>query len=464
MISIYNSLTSKKEVFEPIDPDQVGIYTCGPTVYDRVHLGNLRAYINADIFRRVFEYNDYQVKQVINITDVGHLTNDSDDGEDKMEKRAKERKSSASELTQIYTDAFFEDINALNVRTENTLFPKATDHIKEQIDIIKKLEEKGFTYKTSDGIYFDTSKLSNYDAFQTVGNSLKQGARIEINSEKMHPNDFALWKFSPLQVKRQQEWDSPWGVGFPGWHLECSAMSMKYLGEQFDIHTGGIDHKFPHHPNEIAQSESATGKKPFVRYWMHNEFMSVENKKMAKSEGNFFTLGDLNNKGFSPLSFRYFVLGAHYRSPINFTWQALRGASNAYNKLLEHVKDLYREESPEAEPDSDYLEAFNESINNDFDTPVALALLWKLVKDKKIKNDVKLATIKNFDEVMGLNLTNSPMVEITIPKEVEKLVGKREKARAAKKWNESDDLRDKIKEKGFNVKDTPNGPKLEKLS
>ncbi len=462
MIKLHNSLSGKKESFKAIKPKEVGMYNCGPTVYDYVHIGNLRSYICADIYRRVFEFNGYSVRQVINITDVGHLTDDGDHGEDKVEKRARERKKTASEITEFFTEAFFEDMEALNIKTDGTLFPKATEHIEEQLDLIKKLEDKGFTYKTSDGVYFNTSKLPTCDFFKVAGEQLKQGARVEINSEKHCPTDFALWKLSPLGERRQQEWDSPWGVGFPGWHLECSAMAIKYLGEQFDIHSGGIDHKFPHHPNEIAQSETATGKKPFVRYWLHNEFLSYEGSKMAKSTGNFATLKDITEKGYSPLVFRFWLLGAHYRTPVNFSWQALRGASNAYEKLIEYVRSLYKEEV-QAPPEDEYMKIFLENINNDFDTPSALALMWKLIKDKKVKKDVKLSTLKEFDKVLAIGLSVPPGAELDIPNEVAKLIEKREEARAREDWKESDKLRSRVEELGFMIKDTPEGPKVKRL-
>lgn len=461
MLKLYNSLNKEKEVFEPITPGKVSMYNCGPTVYDFAHVGNLRSYISADIFRRVFEYNGYEVKQVINITDVGHLTGDTDEGEDKMEKRAKENKKTAKEIAEFFTEAFFEDIRSLNIKTKDTLFPRATEYIKEQIELIKKLEEKGYTYKTSDGIYFNTSKLSKYDVFNVAGGNIMQGARVEVNSEKMHPTDFALWKFSPIQEKRQQEWESPWGVGFPGWHLECSAMSIKLLGEQFDVHTGGIDHKFPHHPNEIAQTESATGKSPFARYWLHSEFLSFEGAKMAKSVGNFLTLSDIVSKGFIPIVYRYWILGAHYRKTISFSWEAIRGASNAYNKLLEHSRDLYMEE-PTAEPDKEYIQELTEYLNDDFDTPNALALLWKLIKDKNLESDVKYATLREIDLVLGLGLVSGISEEsnFEIPEEVKELMKKREKARKRKNWKESDRLRDEIESYGFTVKDTPQGARI----
>jgi cysteinyl-tRNA synthetase len=461
MIRLYNSLSKKKETLKTIEPQKVRMYNCGPTVYDYAHIGNLRSFIGADIFRRVFEFNDYSVEQVINITDVGHLTDDGDNGEDKIEKKAKLNKKSATDITNYYTEAFMKDIESLNIKTENTMFPKATDHIKEQIEIIKKLEEKNFIYKTSDGVYFNTSKIPECDFFKVVGDNLKEGARVEINSEKHSPTDFALWKFSNPQENRQQEWDSLWGVGFPGWHLECSAMAIKYLGEQLDVHSGGIDHKFPHHPNEIIQSENATGKKPFSRYWLHNEFLSVDGSKMSKSKGNFITLNNIMERGHSPKAFRFWLLGTHYRTPANFTWEAIRGASNAYEKMIEKIQSLYPE-NPGAVPDQKYLETFKEYLNNDFDTPSGLALLWKLLKDRQVKKETKLATVREFDKVLGLDLLTQSNKKTDIPAEVTELIMEREEAREQKNWKKSDLLRDKIKSLGFLIKDTPEGTQIKR--
>ncbi|HYC83523.1 MAG TPA: cysteine--tRNA ligase, partial [Candidatus Paceibacterota bacterium] len=329
MISLTNTLTRRKEEFEPIAPGRVGIYSCGPTVYHYVHIGNLRSFLLSDLARRIFEYDGYEVRQVINITDVGHLAGDSDEGEDKIEREAKKTGRTAEEIAAFYTEAFFADLKALNIKTESTVFPKASEHIAEQLEIIKVLEAKGHTYRTSDGIYFDTSRFDAYGELARLDTEgLKAGARIEVNPEKRNPADFALWKFSPAGGKRQQEWESPWGIGFPGWHIECSAMSMKYLGKHFDIHTGGIDLAFPHHSNERAQSECATGQ-TFANVWLHGEFVNIASEKMSKSLGNVYRLADLEEKGFSPLAYRYWLLTAHYRSLVNFTWEALAGAQTA---------------------------------------------------------------------------------------------------------------------------------------
>ncbi|MFH1968196.1 MAG: cysteine--tRNA ligase, partial [bacterium] len=328
-LELYNTLSLKKEIFKPIENKKVGLYTCGPTVYNFVHIGNLRTFIFEDILRRVLEYNDFEVKHVMNITDVGHLISDNDEGEDKIEKSAREQKKSAWQIAYFYTEEFKKDIAELNIEPAQ-IMPKATEHIQEQIDLIKKLEAKGVVYKIRDGIYFDTSKFKKYGK---LGNhepeQARFRARININTEKKHPADFALWKFSPRlgsgQARRQMEWPSPWGIGFPGWHIECSAMAVKYLGQPFDIHTGGIDHIPVHHQNEIAQSEMAYDK-PLANYWLHGEFLVIDQKKMAKSEDNFITLNTLKEKNINPLAYRFLILNSHYRKPLNFSWEALESA------------------------------------------------------------------------------------------------------------------------------------------
>ncbi len=459
MLKIYNSLNRKKEEFKPIDPPEVKMYNCGPTVYNYAHIGNLRSFISADIFRRTLEYNGYKVKQIINITDVGHLTGDSDEGKDKVETEAKKKKKSVEEIIKFYTEAFFRDIERLNIKIKGTKFPRATNHIKEQVDLIRKMEDKGYTYKTSDGIYFNTTKIPNYDSFKIMGESLKHGARISINSEKHDHHDFALWKFSNEKEKRQQEWDSPWGVGFPGWHLECSAMAMKYLGESFDIHTGGIDNKFPHHTNEIAQSETVTEVK-FSKYWLHTEFVSVKGGKMAKSEGNFITMEDVIDRKIDPLSYKYWILGSHYRSPVKFSWEALKGADTAYRKLKE-MAILLKEEKG-IKPDPEIIEKFKGYINDDFDTPKTIALIWKMMRSKKIKQSVKRKTLLEIDDVLGLSIFKTPK-EKKIPKKISTLAQKREEARKAKKWKEADEIREELKSLGYSIEDTSSGPKLEKI-
>jgi cysteinyl-tRNA synthetase len=336
---LYNTMTRHKERFQPIRPPQVGLYTCGPTVYNYAHIGNLRTYIFSDILKRVLLYNGFEVRHVMNITDVGHLTGDRDMGEDKLEKGARKEGKSAWEIAEYYTQAFKKDIRRLNI-LEPTLWCKATDTIADQIALIETLEAKGYTYRTSDGIYFDTSRFKDYAKLSHQDlEALQEGARVEKNPEKRNATDFALWKYSPPGIQRQMEWPSPWGVGFPGWHIECSAMSMKYLGELLDIHCGGTDHVDVHHTNEIAQSEGALGRK-FVNYWLHNEHLNVNDAKMAKSQGTGFTLMEIKEKGFDPMDLRYFFLNAHYRSKQNFTFEALKAAATGLDNLRKAVMEL----------------------------------------------------------------------------------------------------------------------------
>jgi len=378
-LSLYNTLTGKKEPFLPLIPGKVSMYNCGPTVYNYAHIGNLRSYIFADILKRTLEWNKYDVQQVINITDVGHLVGDGDTGQDKMEKTAQIEKKTAQEIATFYTNAFFDDITTLNIDKSKIVFCRATDHIPEQIALIQTLEKKGFTYITSDGVYFDTAKFRNYGKLGNIDLAgLEEGSRVSINTEKRNKTDFALWKFSPRDEKRQQEWPSPYGIGFPGWHIECSAMSMKYLGETFDIHTGGIDHIPVHHNNEIAQSESATGK-PYVRYWLHNAFLNIDGHKISKSIGNTLYLRNLVTKGISPLAYRYWLLTGHYRTMLNFTEESVLGAQTALVKLINHFIEW--RQLPLGKEHTEYVKKFEDFINDDLDTPKALALLWELVKD-----------------------------------------------------------------------------------
>ncbi len=453
-----NTLSSKKELFEPLDPELVKIYSCGPTVYKKQHIGNMRAFVFADTLHRVLKYNGYKLKHVINITDVGHLTDDADDGEDKIEKSAKESGKSAKEISEEITKLFLQDLKKLNLNLVEYDFPKATAYIAEQIEIIKQLEKRGYTYRTSDGIYFDTSKFKDYGALGNLDKEgLREGARIGKNSEKKNPTDFALWKFSKAGEKRQQEWDSPWGVGFPGWHIECSAMSRTLLGVQIDIHTGGVEHVTVHHNNEIAQSECSSGVSPFVKYWLHGQHLKVDGEKMSKSLGNVIYLSDIEEKGFLPEEFRYFLLGAHYRSEINFTWEALGAAKSAHEKILRHLTD-----SPKSQVNKKYKEKFLKAVNDDLNTPKALALFWKLLKDDSLSKDEKSATAFDFDKVLGLNLKKRLKLQKSesVPQEVLNLARERQKARQEKNWEFADSLRDKIKEKGFDVLDTKDGTKV----
>jgi cysteinyl-tRNA synthetase len=455
MLKFKNTLSGEIEEFKPIQDGQVKMYNCGPTVYDYAHIGNLRSYVFADVLKKTLEYNGYDVTQVINITDVGHLTEDQ--GLDKVEEKAKKEGKTTEDIADFFTRKFFEDLNKLNINMEGVVFPRASRHINEQIEMIKILEAKGYTYKTSDGIYFDTKKFEGYGKLGNINIlELKEGARVEKNDEKRNFTDFALWKFSPKDEKRQQEWPSPWGTGFPGWHIECSAMSMKYLGETFDIHTGGIDHIPVHHNNEIAQSESATGKQ-FVNYWLHNAFLNIKGDKISKSLGNLILLDNIIEKGLNPLSYRYWLLTASYSSPTNFTWEALEGSNTALNKLKERLSEMPNN----GNVDDNYRALFKGFINDDLNTPRALALIWDILRDEEISDKNKKATILDFDKVLGLGLNN--FNEVEIPHEVKVLAEKRAKAREEKDWQESDKLRKKMEKLGFSVKDTPDGFKIVKI-
>jgi cysteinyl-tRNA synthetase len=443
-LKLYNTLTRKKEIFKSIHKGKVGMYICGPTVYWYQHIGNLRSYIFADILRRVLEYNNYDVKEIMNVTDVGHLTSDADEGEDKIEKAAKKQGKKAKDIANYYLKVFRDDFKKLNIKEPNK-WTKATEYIKEQIELIKKLEKKGYTYKTNDGIYFDTSKLKNYGKLAKLDvKGLKKGLRVKFG-EKKNKTDFALWKFSEKPGSRQQEWKSPWGVGFPGWHIECSAMSMKYLGENFDIHTGGIDHIPVHHTNEIAQSEAATGKK-FVNYWLHGNFLTHKGEKISKSKGKVYTISELEEKGFEALTYRYLVLTTHYRKPLNFTLENLTKAQESYERLLSTTLGL----KDDKKINEKYLEEFKTAINDDLNMPEALQVLWKLVRDEKATG--KLKTIKKMDEVFGLDLLKPLGTS-----EIKKLAEEREKARKVKDWKKADKLREQIQKKRYEITDTEDG-------
>lgn len=453
MIKLYNTLTRKKEEFKPIQKGKVGIYSCGPTVYWYQHIGNLRTYIFSDILKRVLIYNSYKVKHIMNVTDVGHLTSDADEGEDKIERAAKKEGKKASDIANFYWKIFKQDFEKLNIIEPDT-WTKATEHIKEQIELIKKLEKKRYTYKTSDGIYFDTSKFKEYGELAKLKiHKLKAGARISMGDKK-NKTDFALWKFSGEPGKRQQEWKSPWGVGFPGWHIECSAMSMKYLGEHFDIHTGGEDHIPIHHTNEIAQSEAATGKK-FVNYWIHGAFLTFKGEKVSKSKGGLFTISELEMRNYNPLSYRYLDLTANYRTQLEFSLENLDNAQNSYERL----KKIIAEIKDDGKINKEYLEEFENAINDDLNIPLALQILWKLVRDEKASGKIK--TIEKIDSVFGLDLLKKEKVEI--PNSVKKLVEEREKARKEKNFKLADELREKIKKAGFSVDDTDDGARVRKL-
>ncbi len=454
MIKFYNTLTKQKQDFVPQKGKTVRMYTCGPTVYDYAHIGNLRSFIFADILRRTLEFGGYKVNAVMNITDVGHLVSDADSGEDKLEVAKKREGKNAWEIAEFYTNAFFKDTTRLNIKKPNKI-PRATKHIKEQIALICELEKKGYTYQISDGIYFDTARFSNYGAL--AGQKLEEkeaGARVEINNEKKNPWDFALWKFSPKGKKRDMEWKSPWGVGFPGWHIECSAMSRKYLGQPFDIHTGGIDHIAVHHTNEIAQSEAAYGVL-LAKFWMHGDFLTVDNGRMGKSKGNLITIDQLAEKGFSPLAYRYFVLGAHYRSKLNFTWESIGAAQNALNNLYNTVRTWKKSGGV----DKNYKQRFEKALNDDLNIALALAVVWDLVKSDARG---KAATLLEFDKVLGLDLKKYIGKKIKIPEKIKKLAAEREKARKEKDFKKADALRKEIEKNGFLVEDMASGPSIRK--
>lgn len=459
-IKFYNTLTREKETFVPINPPNVGFYSCGPTVYNYAHIGNLRAYVFADILQKTLENSGFKVKRVMNITDIGHLTSDGDEGEDKMAKGLKREGKpftleAMKELAVFYKEKFMEDLVAMNIKTPDVI-PFASEHIEEDVEIIQKLIEKGFAYKTSDGIYFEIAKFPDYWKLsgKKAESEEKAESRIGKNSEKKNQVDFVLWKFSD---KDSLGYETKIGKGFPGWHIECSAMSIKYLGEQFDIHTGGIDHIPVHHPNEIAQSECATGKKPFVRFWMHNEHIDMGGTKMAKSGDDFITLRTLIEKGINPLAYRFWLLMGHYRTKMNFNWEALEGAETALKRLYNLYTSLGADMGSIHQ---EYQNKFKEYIKDDLDTPRALSLLWDVVKDENMSGADKKATILDFDKVLGLGFEN--LKEDIIPAEILKLKDEREEARKNKDFKKSDELRDKINSLGYEVKDTALGQKLHK--
>ena len=455
MLQLFNTLTRSKEEFKPLRDREVGLYACGPTVYWFAHIGNFRTYIFVDLLRRVLQANDYQVQVIMNITDVGHLTDDEDQGEDKMILAMRREGKSALEIADFYTAAFQADMARLNIESP-THFVKATEHIPEQIALVKTLVDKGFTYQIADGIYFDTSKLADYGRLSgQAAAEKKAGARVALG-EKKNTTDFALWKFSPMGSQREMEWDSPWGKGFPGWHLECSAMAGKYLGIPFDIHTGGVDHIAVHHENELAQTEAATGKLE-ANYWLHGEFLTMNGGKMSKSLGNLYTISDLETKGFAPLSFRYFCLGAHYRTPLNFTTEAITAAQNALFRL----RDIIREwPEPAAAGSEKYEMEFMAAVNDDLNFPAALAVLWKMIEDSDIALAIKSASLSYFDQILGLGLAGYLARPVTIPENVAALLKERDRVRQSKDWETADALREQIEAAGFRVEDTEGGQKI----
>ncbi len=457
MIKLYNTLTRTKETFNPIKSGVVSIYSCGPTVYARQHIGNMRSVIFSDILKRALRYNQYKINDVINITDVGHLATDEGDGEDKLAKAAEKEGKNPYEIAKHYEDLYVKDMKELNVIMPKYL-PRATEHINEQIDFIKELEEAGLTYKTSDGVYFDTLKFKDYGKLS--GQNLddkKAGARVEIKTEKKNTSDFALWKFLVDEHKNHaMKWDSPWGVGFPGWHIECSAMSLKYLGNEFDIHVGGVDHIPIHHENEIAQN-TGSGLIKKINFWIHHEHLLLDNGKMSKSLGNVITLDTLKEKGVSPIAFRYWLLTANYKTAINFTWDAVGGAKIALDKLYDHTIKFGKKTGNISKK---YKSKFTEYINDNLDTPKAIALMWKLIKDDTVSPANKYATILDFDKVFGLNIAKQKIEET--PSSVKKLLEAREEFRKKKEWDEADKIRKKINKLGYEIEDNDIGVQIHK--
>jgi len=480
MIHFKNTLSGKIEEFKPITPYQVGMYNCGPTVYGRAHIGHARAYLFADLIKNTLTYNGYDVHQVINITDVGHLVSDSDEGADKVEEQAKKEHLDAKVITEKYTQDFKKTLTDLHIDISTITFPKASEHILEQIKMIQELEAKGFAYTTSDGVYFDTSKFPAYGELGHINiKGLQEGARVEANSDKKNVTDFALWKFS--KEKRQQEWESPWGVGFPGWHIECSAMAYKYLGTTFDIHTGGVDHIPTHHQNEIAQSVCAHNA-PLANYWLHVNHITIDGQKISKSIGNTLYLEDLVAKNISPLAYKYWLYTSHYSTLSNFTFESVIAAQTAFHKIKDflarhsrgggnfedrhsrgHYKStsiLINQNKSSGNPGQispTYKEQFLKHINNDLNTPKAIALIWDMLKDTTVSDEDKKVTLLDFDKVLRLDLehsnsNNSQTVEI--PQSVITLAQRRKVARDNKDFALADALREEIEKAGFEVKDT----------
>lgn len=468
-IYLYNTESRSLEAFTPLKPGVVTMYSCGPTVYDYAHIGNLRSYVFSDLLKRTLEYNNYTVKHTINFTDFGHLSDDGDAGEDKMMKGLKREGKPVTlaamrELSDTYIDAFLDDFADLRIKPP-TQFARASDYIQQQIQLIKTLDEKGYTYETKDGLYFDTEKFAQYGRLGNIDlTALKSGARVEANPDKHHPADFAVWKKGLLG------WDSRWGKGFPGWHIECSAMAIATLGKQIDIHTGGIDHIHTHHNAEIAQSECATGKQ-FVRYWLHNEFITIDKTKISKSLGNTINLRHLHDQGFSGDDYRYWLLTAHYRSPVNFSIDALKAAKQALFRLKRHVFEEYK--NAPTTVDSTYAGTFHTIINNDLDSPRAIALMWDVVKDASLSPGSKCATLKHFDQVLSLGLNDElddalfalgVVSKTDLPADIQAIVNEREAARIARNWDESDRLRTLLNMQGYTIEDSAQGPKVSKTN
>ncbi|MCL2094291.1 MAG: cysteine--tRNA ligase [Treponema sp.] len=478
-LSLYNTLGRQIQPFVALDPQKVGLYGCGPTVYNYAHIGNLRAYVTHDLLVRTLRRFGYAVDYVMNITDVGHLSDDADEGEDKMVRSAEERGKTVMEIAEFYTQAFFHDTEQLNIGKPSVVC-RATEHIPEMIELIKRIEANGHTYTAGGNVYFDISTFPRYgDLAKLRLEELKTGARIDEDSNKRNGGDFVLW-FTKSKFENQAlVWDSPWGRGYPGWHIECSAMSLKYLGEQFDIHAGGIDHIPVHHTNEIAQSESATGKSPWVSYWVHNEFLVIDRGKMSKSSGSFLTLQSLIDEGFHPLDYRYFLLGGHYRSQLQFSMEALGGAKNARRSLgdrLRHLASLCDDipslgsENLSQGPANDYLERFNAALGDDLSSPRALAELWGLIRDPQVEPREALAAAFDMDQVLGLNLAEEAVYDANAGEDpallaqIEELIQERNQAKGAKNFARADEIRDQLKSQGILLEDGPKGTAWKRAS
>jgi len=468
-MKLYNTLTRRKETFEPIEDNKVRMYNCGPTVYNYATIGNFRAFIFADVLRRTLEYFNYDVTQIMNITDVGHMTSDADEGEDKMAKAAREQRKGPWQIAEFYMKAFFEDLDTLNIQRAHK-YPRATEHIEEMVQAVETLLEKGHAYEVNGNIYYDVTSFPGYGRLS--GNTLEQlnaGARIEVNPEKRNPYDFALWKQDPKHV---MQWDSPWGRGFPGWHIECSAMSMRYLGEQLDIHTGGEDNIFPHHDCEIAQSEGVTGKSPFVKYWMHTRFLLVDGQKMSKSLGNFFTLRDLLEKGCDPMAVRYVLMSTHYRQPLNFTLDGVDAAREAIRRLKDFRLRLREAAAAQDNPALPAVlergrRGFEDALADDLNTSAALASLFDLVREvnkfelSAADAAAALDLLARFDTVMGVLGEDS--AEDTLDAEIQALIEKRNEARRNRDFATADAIRVQLKTRGIILEDSPTGTRWKRL-
>ncbi len=459
-----NTMSGKKERFVPLKPGIVTLYSCGPTVYNRAHIGNLRAYVFSDVLARTLIHSGYRVRRVINITDVGHLVGDGDDGDDKMEVGAKREGISAIALSERYTKIFLDELGELNIDTQSILFPRATQYIKEQISLAQTLQEKGFAYPLKDGLYFDTSRFAGYGKLGGVANaSLEAGARVAVNDKKHNASDFALWKTTPNGTHPLQEWNSPWGAGSPGWHLECSAMSRALLGVEIDIHTGGMEHIPVHHNNEIAQSEAVSGR-PFVHYWIHHEMLMMGNEKLSKSLGNVVYLSDIVERGIHQLALRYFFYQAHYRTPLSFSWSALSGAAEALSRLWRLSREIKKEADSQSKPSKEQKQ-FVAAMHDDLNTPQALGILWDSLHNEDIDAVEKWGVIVEADKLLELDLTHppkeqEPLTNESLPQEIRELRNARDAARSKKDFQTADSLRDELRKHGYRVEDGENATLL----